>query len=141
MADMSSAANRYPGTERRRHFRVDGEWPIPVDAADDGGVVTEFMGKALNISMSGIMLEAAVKANLWVDKELTVVLPGIGPVKAVVRRFLEYGADGRKLTRWGIEFADLDVHQRGLWARFIFTEANRLGQEAAHRSFLERQGV
>jgi hypothetical protein len=139
MADMSSASNRYPGTERRRHFRVDGEWPIPVEAADQAGVVTEFIGTALNISMSGIMLEVAVKANLAVDKELTVVLPGIGPVKAVVRRFLDYAADGHKRTRWGVEFGDLDVLQRGLWARFIFTEAHRLGQEAAHRSFLERQ--
>jgi hypothetical protein len=136
---MSSASNRFPGTERRRHFRVEGEWPIPVDSVDDLGTATRFEGTALNISMSGIMLEAAVNANLWVDKQLTLILPGVGPVTAVVRRFLEYAADGHKRTRWGIEFAGLDVQQRGLWARFIFSEAHRLGQEAAHRSFLERQ--
>ena len=135
---MSSAANR--GTERRRHFRVEGEWPIRVDAVEHDGTVSQFEGNALNISMSGIMLEAAVKANLWVDKELILILPGgVGEVKAYVRRFLEYAADGHKRTRWGIEFAELDVHQRGLWARFIFTEAHRLGQEAAHRAFLEAQ--
>lgn len=110
---------------------------IRIDAVDATGGVTEFEGTALNISMSGLMLEAAVNANLWVDKELTLLLPGAGPVAAVVRRFLEYAADGHKRTRWGIEFKDLDVRQRGLWARFIFTEAHRLGQEAAHRAFLE----
>ena len=135
---MSSAANR--GTERRRHFRVEGEWPIRVDAVEHDGTVSQFEGNALNISMSGIMLEAAVKANLWVDKELILILPGgVGPVRSYVRRFLEYAADGHKRTRWGIEFTELDVHQRGLWARFIFTEAHRLGQEAAHRAFLGRQ--
>ncbi|HEY2788589.1 MAG TPA: PilZ domain-containing protein [Gaiellales bacterium] len=137
---MSSAANRFPGSERRRHFRVEGEWPILVDAVEHDGAVTASEGNALNISMSGIMLEAAVKANLWVDKELTLNLPGgVGPVRSHVRRFLEYAADGHKRTRWGIEFAELDVHQRGLWARFIFTEAHRLGQEAAHRAFLKQQ--
>ncbi len=137
---MSSASNRFPGTERRRHFRVEGAWSIRVEAVEHDGTVTESEGKALNISMSGIMLEAAVKANLWVDKELVLILPGgVGPVRSYVRRFLEYAADGHKRTRWGIEFDELDVTQRGLWARFIFTEAHRLGQEAAHRAFLERQ--
>jgi len=137
---MSSASNRFSGTERRRHFRVEGEWSIRVEAVEHDGTVTESEGKALNISMSGIMLEAAVKANLWVDKELVLILPGgVGPVRSYVRRFLEYAADGHKRTRWGIEFGELDVTQRGLWARFIFTEAHRLGQEAAHRAFLERQ--
>jgi hypothetical protein len=139
---MASASNRLPGTERRRHFRVEGEWPIRVDAIEHDGTVTEFEGKALNISMSGIMLEAAVQANLWVDKELILILPGgAGSVKSYVRRFLEYASDGHKRTRWGIEFGELDVHQRGLWARFIFTEAHRLGQEAAHRAFLDRHAA
>jgi c-di-GMP-binding flagellar brake protein YcgR len=137
---MNAASNRYPSTERRRHFRVEGEWTIRVDVAEATGAVTEFEGTALNISMSGLMLEAAVNANLWVDKELTLFLPGVGPVAAVVRRFLAYGSDGHQRTRWGVEFVDLDVHQRGLWARFIFGEAHRLGQEAAHRAFLEGNG-
>jgi PilZ domain len=137
---MSSAQNRSPGTERRRHFRVEGEWPISVDAIEQTGARSHFDGTAMNISMSGLLLEAAVNANLWVDKELTLNLPGgVGPVAALVRRFLEYGEGGHKLTRWGIEFAELNVEQRGLWARFIFTEAHRLDQAAAHQEFLTRQ--
>ena len=135
---MSPDPNRFPG-ERRRHFRVEGEWAITVNAVEHAGAVTAFDGKALNISMSGVLLEAAVNANLWVDKELTLVLTGgVGPVQAHVRRFLEYAEDGQNRTRWGIEFGTMDVHQQGNWARFIFTEAHRLGQEAAHRAFNER---
>jgi len=137
---MKAASNRYGGPERRRHFRVEGEWAIRVDAVDETGAVSEFVGRALNISMSGILLEASVDSNLWVDKRLTLILPGAGPVPAVVRRFIEYAADGHTRTRWGIEFGELDVHQKGNWARFIFTEAHRLGQEAAHREFLKRHG-
>jgi hypothetical protein len=33
----------------------------------------------------------------------------------------------------------MTVNQRAHWARFIFSEAHRLGQEAAHRAFLERR--
>jgi hypothetical protein len=137
---MSAASNRYPGLERRRHFRVEGDWTIRVDAVDETGAVSEFEGRALNISMSGILLEASVDSNLWVDKNLTLILPGAGPVPAVVRRFIEYAADGHKRTRWGIEFGALDVHQSGNWARFIFTEAHRLGQESEHQAFNERHG-
>ncbi len=113
---------------------------ITVSAVEHTGAVTEFEGRALNISMSGIMLEAAVNANLWVDKELTLALPGgVGPVPAHVRRFLEYAEDGQNRTRWGIEFGAMDVHQQGNWARFIFTEAHRLGQHEEHRAFAERR--
>jgi hypothetical protein len=132
---MGSAQNP-GGNERRRHFRVEGEWTIPVEAVEETGTTTGFDALALNISMSGILLETPVNANMWVDKELVVHLPGdVGPAQAFVRRFLEYAEGGRHNTRWGIEFGDLSVLQRGMWARFIFTEAHRLGQEAAHRAF------
>lgn len=138
---MSSAGGyRYAGGERRRHFRVEGEWPIQVDAVEHSGAISHFEGTALNISMSGLLIEAAVDANLWVDKQLVVHLPGdAGPVAALVRRFLDYGEGGHKRTRWGIEFAGLSVEQRGNWARFIFTEAHRLGQAAAHSAFNDRR--
>jgi PilZ domain len=111
-----------------------------VDGVEHSGGVSHFDAAALNISMSGLLLEAAVDANLWVDKQLVLHLPGdVGPVVARVRRFLDYGEGGHTRTRWGIEFADLSVEQRGLWARFIFTEAHRLGQAAAHSAFNSRR--
>jgi PilZ domain-containing protein len=135
----SGGGHGYSGAERRRHFRVEGEWPVRVDAVEHGGAVTSFDGTAFNISMSGVLLEAAVDANLWVNKQLVLHLPGeAGPVAAYVRRFIDYGEGGRTHTRWGIEFADLTVEQRARWARYVFGEANRLGQEAARRAFEER---
>jgi hypothetical protein len=137
---MSSGGHRYGGAERRRHFRVEGEWTISVDAVEHSGAVTHFQGSALNISMSGLLLEADVDANLWVDKQLVLHLPGeAGPIVGQVRRFLDYGEGGHKRTRWGIEFADLSIEQRGKWARFIFSEANRLGQAAAHKAFADQR--
>jgi hypothetical protein len=134
-----AASHGYLGAERRRHFRVEGEWAVRVDGIEHTRV-SEFEGLALNISMSGVLLEAAVSANLWVDKELRVTLPGgVGEVDAIVRRFLAYGEGGHKRTRWGIEFGEMSVQQRAHWARFIFSEAHRLGQSAAHTAFLQRR--
>jgi len=111
-----------------------------VAAVEMTGSGSEFDAKALNISMGGVLLETAVRANLWVDKTLTIVFPNAGtPVPAVVRRFLEYGDEGRTTTRWGVEFGDLTLEVKATWTRFLFSEARRLGQEAAHREFLARR--
>jgi len=137
---MASGGNRFPGPDRRRHFRVEGEWNVRIAAVEQTGAVSEFDAVALNISMSGVLLETGVQANLWVDKALTIVFANAGtPVPAVVRRFLEYGDEGRTTTRWGVEFGDLTLEVKATWTRFLFSEARRLGQEAAHREFLARR--
>lgn len=111
-------------------------------AEEDTGSVSEFDAAALDLSMGGLLLETAVTANLWVDKPLTLTLPGgVGRVAATVRRFLGYADDRHRTTRWGIELAVLTAQQRGLWARFLFSEAHRLGLEAAHAEFLRRQAL
>jgi hypothetical protein len=134
-----AASHGYLGAERRRHFRVEGEWPVQVGAVEQSRV-SEFEGLALNVSMSGLLLETAVSANLHLDKELRVMLPGgVGEVDAIVRRFLAYGEGGHKRTRWGIELREMSVQQRAHWARFIFSEAHRLGQSTAHKAFLQRR--
>ena len=137
---MASGGNRFPGLDRRRHFRVEGVWDVHVAAVEETGAVSEFEARALNISMSGVLLETAVKANLWVGKATSISFPTAGtPVPAVVRRFLDYGDEGRTTTRWGVEFAGLTLEVKATWTRFLFSEARRLGQEAAHREFLARR--
>jgi c-di-GMP-binding flagellar brake protein YcgR len=137
---MRSDTNRFPAPERRRHFRVDGEWPVRVAAVELTGGVSEFDARALNISMGGVLLETAVNANLWVEKALEVAFPRAdGPVPATVRRFLAYGDERQTTTRWGLEFVPLSVPDRAMWTRFLYSEARRLGQEAAHREFLARR--
>jgi hypothetical protein len=123
---MGSAPDRAPGPDRRRHFRVDGEWTVHVEAFEHTGAVTDFDALALNISMSGMLLETPVTANLWVDKELAVILPGgVGPTRAVVRRFLEYGEDAPQTDAVGDRVREMSVHQSAHWARFVFSQARR----------------
>lgn len=137
---MASGGNRFPGLDRRRHFRVEGEWNVRVAAVELTGAVSEFDARALNISMGGVLLETLVKANLWVDKPMSITFPGAGmPVPAVVRRFLDYGDEGRTTTRWGVAFTELTLEVKATWTRFLYSEARRLGQEAAHREFLARR--
>ena len=137
---MASGRDRFPGPDRRRHFRVEGDWNVRIAAVEQTGAVTEYDARALNISMGGTLLETPVQANLWVDKAMSITFPNAGtPVPAVVRRFLDYGDEGRTTTRWGIEFTDLTLEVKATWTRFLFSEARRLGQEAAHREFLARR--
>jgi hypothetical protein len=137
---VASGGNRFPELDRRRHFRVEGEWDVRVAALEQTGAVSEFDARALNISMSGVLLETLVKANLWVEKPMSITFPGAGtPVPAVVRRFLDYGDEGRTTTRWGVTFTDLTLEVKATWTRFLYSEARRLGQEAAHREFLARR--
>src|SRR5438045_7875579 len=107
---MASGGQRFPGPDRRRHFRVEGEWNVRIAAVEQTGAVSEFDARALNIAMGGILLETVVQANLWVGKTMSITFPNAGtPVPAVVRRFLDYGGEDRTTTRWGVEFADLTL--------------------------------
>jgi c-di-GMP-binding flagellar brake protein YcgR len=109
---------------RRRHVRVDCAWPVTAVGIELTGRETRFEATVLNVSTSGLFLEAQVAANLAVDKPLRVVLPGgVGEVEAIVRRFLEHGTDGSNTTRWGVEFTELTLAQRAHLARLIFTAA------------------
>jgi PilZ domain-containing protein len=112
------------GMNRRRHFRLDCDWTVTASGVELNGETRRFEATVRNVSMSGLLLEAAVVANLWGDKPLTIDLPGgVGAVEAIVRRFLEYGTDGSGTTRWGVEFTELTVTQRAHLARLMFTEA------------------
>ena len=104
--------------------------------------MSEFDAKALNISMGGVLLETHVQANLWVDKTLQVAFPRAdGPVPAIVRRFLAYGDDREDHHPLGRRVRGVWVPARAMWTRFLFSEARRLGQEAAHREFLARRSL
>lgn len=112
------------GRDRRRHVRVAGSWTVTASGIEHTGGVRRFEATMLDISVSGILLEAAITANLWADKPLTIDLPGsVGAVAATVHRFLEYGQQGSHTTRWGVELTGLTMVQRVQWARFVFTAA------------------
>jgi hypothetical protein len=139
---MAGQTSTFAGSDRRRHFRVEGEWAVHVAAAEMTGRVTEFDAIARNISMGGVLLETAVQANLWIDKAVQMQFPQAGgSVPGVVRRFLAYGDERQATTRWGVELPGLSVPERAMWTRFLFSEARRLGQEGALREFLARRAL
>jgi hypothetical protein len=99
---------------------------VTVASVEVNGTARHFDATVRNVSMGGLLLEAAVVANLWADKPLTIDLPGaVGAVEAVVRRFLAYGSEGSSTTRWGVEFTGLTLPQSAHLARAMFTEARR----------------
>jgi PilZ domain len=139
---MDTTTAGFSGRERRRHYRVVGEWPVRVAAVELSGALAEFDALALNISMGGILLETAASPGLWVDRVLQVSFRRAGgAVPGSVRRFLSYGDEAVETTRCGVELAALSVPERGMWTRFLFGEARRLGQEGAHREFLARRSL
>lgn len=118
--------------ERRRHVRVDGHWPVTVHGVEHTGAVRTFSATILNASLSGVLLEADITANLWADKPLTIDLPAdVGPTSATVRRFIEYGDDAHKTSRWGVELTQLTIQQRARWGRFVYTAAREAGHALA----------
>jgi hypothetical protein len=120
------------GSERRKHVRVDGNWPVTAHAVEHTGEVRTFAATMLNVSLGGIRIEAAVTANLWADRPLTIDLPGdVGAATVTVRRFVEYGQGGATTSRWGVELTDLTIHQRVLWGRFVYTAARESGHALA----------
>lgn len=96
------------------------------------GAIRPFPATMLNASLSGLLIEAEVAANLWADKPLMIDLPGqVGRTNAIVRHFVEYGEAGHKTSRWGVELTQLTIHQRALWGRFIYTVARETGHPLA----------
>jgi PilZ domain len=139
---MAGQTSTFAGGDRRRSFRVEGEWAVHVAAVEMTGRVSEFDAIARNVSTGGVLLETAVQANLWIDKAVRVEFPQAGgSVSGVVRRFLAYGDERQATTRWGVELLDLSVPERAMWTRFLFSEARRLGQEGALREFLARRAL
>jgi PilZ domain len=120
------------GVERRRHVRVDGTWPVTAHVVDHAGAEHSFPATILNVALGGVLVEAAITANLWADRQLDIDLPGgVGRTRATVRRFVEYGEAGARTSRWGVELTDLTVVQRALWGRFVYTTARATGHALA----------
>lgn len=121
-----------PGVNRRRHVRVDCDWPVTAVGVELTGRETAFEATIRNISTSGLYLEAKISANLAVDKPLRITLPEpVGVVEAIVRRFLEHHTAGANTTSWGVEFTKLTLAQRAHISRLVFTAARHARDDRA----------
>jgi hypothetical protein len=122
-------ADRQPGANRRRHVRVDCDWPVTAVGIELTGRETTFEATVRNISTGGLYLEAKISANLAVDKPLRITLPDpVGVVEAIVRRFLEHNKAGTNTTSWGVEFINLTMTQRAHISRLVFTAARNTAE-------------
>jgi hypothetical protein len=109
---------------QRRHLRAHGRWPVRVTTIDEAGQTTQISATAIDISVSGMLLETAVASNLSAEKPVAITLPDdVGTVGAVVRRFVDHAEGGHPNVRWAVELAGLTFVQRARWARFVFIAA------------------
>ena len=110
--------------ERRRHFRVAGEWSVRVRIGPDVAVDAT----AVDISLGGILLSVSAPVAIVKGRVLDLCLPDeIGWVEARVSRV--HDRDGDDEARWGLELGEMEPSVRAAWARHVFTEARRRGYQ------------
>ena len=121
------------GIERRRHFRVVGEWPVRVRVGRE--LVVE--ATALDISLGGLLV--AVDAPVAIEEGRLVEVELAREAGWAPSRVARVAAgEGPAESRWGLELGDMPPAVGARWARHVFTEARRLGYEEETEARLSR---
>ncbi len=103
--------------EKRRHIRIDSENLSHVTVKDDDGPVTEGIGKTLNLSESGILLETHFSMEREQGVDVTLAL---GDELVMVKgQVVHSRIDEQGLSRTGIQFADLDGDALRIMKQFV----------------------
>ncbi|MEW5736829.1 MAG: PilZ domain-containing protein, partial [Thermodesulfobacteriota bacterium] len=104
--------------ERRRHTRIDSINLLNFSCFDDQDrLVEQGMGRTLNVSVSGILLETTAKLDLNGVVYVTIAFDeDLFSVKGKVVRQKE---TGENIYEMGIEFLDLDEGQRRYLLEYI----------------------
>ncbi len=118
--------------EKRRHIRIDSKNLSYVCVDEQGSVVNEGMGRTLNISESGILLEANFCAD--VDKKVSLTL-------ALEEELVDIGgrvvhcrfADSDKYET-GIQFVDMDDNALAMVKRFIALFRRKKAEEGDQKA-------
>jgi c-di-GMP-binding flagellar brake protein YcgR len=92
--------------EKRRHIRIDSENLSHVAVEDREGPVAEGIGKTLNISESGILLETHFPMESGQGVDLTLALEE--ELVTVKGEVVHCRIDDRGAARTGVRFRDLD---------------------------------
>ena len=122
------------GIERRRHFRVAGEWPVGVRVGHE--LLVE--ATAIDISLGGVLVAVDAPVAMQPGRVVEVELPDEGGwAPAKVSRVAPPG-EGERRTRWGLELGDMPPARSAAWARHVFTEARRLGYEQETETWIAR---
>ncbi len=103
--------------ERRRHIRIDSFNLSYVSVDENGSIVNEGIGRTLNVSESGILLETNFQTSLAQAVSLTIAFEeNLIDLKG---KFIHCQAFGNGLFQTGVEFIDVDDSAKTMLKRYI----------------------
>jgi c-di-GMP-binding flagellar brake protein YcgR len=112
-------------TEKRRHIRINSLNLSDVVVNEEGDIVLQGMGRTLNVSESGILLQTHFGIDIDQIVSLTIAF---GEELLNLRGRVAHSKKGDEETsETGIEFLDVDESSRQVLKRFIkaFEERNK----------------
>jgi hypothetical protein len=103
--------------ERRRHIRIDSFNLSYVSVDEKGSIVNQGIGRTLNVSESGILLETNFQTCPEQDVSLTIAFEeNLVDLKG---KFIHFQSRGSNTFQTGVEFLDVDDEAKTVLARYI----------------------
>ena len=103
--------------ERRRHIRIDSFNLSYISVDEQGSIVNEGIGRTLNVSESGILLETNFKTSPGQAVSLTIAFKeNLIDLKG---EFIHFQSFGEGLFQTGVEFLEVDNRTREDLAQYI----------------------
>jgi len=103
--------------ERRRHIRIDSLNLSYVSVDEKGSIVNEGIGRTLNVSESGILLETNFQISLGQEVSLTIAFEE--NLIDLRGKFIHFQAFGNGLFQTGVEFLDVDDSAKEVLKSYI----------------------
>ena len=103
--------------ERRRHIRIDSLNLSYVSVDENGSIVNEGIGRTLNVSESGILLETNFQTSLKQAVSLTIAFEE--DLLDLRGTFIHCQAFGNGLFQTGVEFMEIDDSAKETLKRYI----------------------
>jgi len=103
--------------EQRRHIRIDSENLSHVIVEDGDVPVSEGIGKTLNLSESGILLETHFPMTTGQGVDLTLALAE--DLMEIRGEVVHARTDDASLTRTGVQFKEVDADALKVLKKFV----------------------
>lgn len=103
--------------ERRRHIRIDSFNLSYVSVDENGSIINQGMGRTLNVSESGILLETNFETSL--DQTVSLTIAFEEHLIDLKGRFIHFKAFGNGLFQTGVEFLDMDEEAKAVVRRYV----------------------
>ena len=103
--------------EKRRHIRIDSLNLSYVSVDENGSTVNEGIGRTLNVSKSGILLETNFQTSR--DQSVTLTIAFEEDLVELKARFIHFQSIGNGLYQTGVEFLDMDQGASEVIERYI----------------------